>query len=210
MPEPDRIARRSRGGEETLARVIGARGARVDEDHVDRLVQMLALVGLAEPVRNRAVRADHPFTDRREAGRGRDLGVRGRGWRLLGVRHNAARRERHEKRRDHPGPVRRDPERHVRIMRREPEGRNRETGGRRRSMSSAGYRAISDPRTLAAVVLDPTPLHGPIREWRIAPGWLTPNTSVTTSRKPRSRVMRRGGGRANHEADMVSGAWGPG
>ncbi len=68
MSEADRIPRRRGRLHQPPPGVVGAARAGVDQDHVDRLVQVLAVVDLSEPVRHRAVPADHPFSDLGKSG----------------------------------------------------------------------------------------------------------------------------------------------
>ena len=85
MPDADRETGRRGGGDEPLLGVVGARRALVDQDHVDRLVQALAVDGLAQPMRDRAVTRDHPAPDRRQARRMGDRFRRERNRRRAGL-----------------------------------------------------------------------------------------------------------------------------
>ena len=85
VPEADRETGRRGGGDEPLLGVVGAGCAFIDQDHVDRLVQALAVDGLAQPMRDRAVTRDHPAPDHRQARRMRDRFRRKRNRRRAGL-----------------------------------------------------------------------------------------------------------------------------
>ena len=73
MPKSGGVASRRAGRKEHLPRLICTLRPGNDEYHVDRLVQTLALVDFAQPIRHRAVAVDHPFPDRGKARRPRDV-----------------------------------------------------------------------------------------------------------------------------------------
>jgi hypothetical protein len=63
MPEAYRISRRYGRLHQPLPGVIGTGRAGIDQDHIDRLAQVLALVDFSQPVRYRPVPIDHPLSD---------------------------------------------------------------------------------------------------------------------------------------------------